>query len=337
VARAWIDPKWAALLEDWVLAGHHGSMRFLAETLETRKAVSAWWPEARSVLCVAASYPPAAQAPPTEEGVWGRVSGHACGRDYHRAVSELLEDAVHEVQQLLGVSLDHRVCVDTAPVMERALALSCGLGRRGKNGCLMVEGVGSRVVLGEVFFSSHLEADPPLPGDSCEGCDRCVQACPTGALLGDGRMDAGRCLAYLSIEHKGLIPQKLASAMGDRVFGCDTCLDVCPRNEARRSDAGSEASSILQSLRPSDPKKIEEGWLCLTSLARLPTGELRRKLAPTGLERLTPSRLRRNLCIVCGNTSSRRARRVLEGLAKSRSNLVSRQARQALGDSSKGA
>lgn len=211
-----------ATFADWLSAGRHGSMDYLARNVEKRFEPRLLVEGARSVICVALSYAPLAEAPERA------VARFARGRDYHRVVKQRLHrlmDCLREIEP----GFAGRAFVDSAPLAERSLAASAALGWIGRNGCLIVPELGSYVVLGEIVCNLPLEADEPLAG-GCGECGRCVEACPTGALRGDGTMDARLCVGYLTTERHGEIDERLQAKMGVRLFGCDACQRVCPHN-----------------------------------------------------------------------------------------------------------
>lgn len=203
----------------WVAAGSHAGLEWMARQPGQRADPQQLLPGARSVICVAASYPRAVDG--------SHVAAYACGEDYHRTLRAALDRAVAGMPGLLGRRPATRVCVDTAPLLERALAARAGLGWIGRNTMLLDEGYGPWLLLGEVLTDLVIAPDAPAI-DRCGSCTACVDACPTGALDGEHRLDARRCLSYWSIEHRGVLPQAWAQALGRRAFGCDDCLEACP-------------------------------------------------------------------------------------------------------------
>ncbi|MGC9455508.1 MAG: tRNA epoxyqueuosine(34) reductase QueG [Phycisphaerae bacterium] len=231
---------------EWLSAGRHGKMDYLARNVEKRFDPRRLVEGARSVICVALSYAPGPDAPERA------VARFARGRDYHRVLKQRLHrlmDRLREVEP----GFAGRAFTDSAPLAERSLAVSAGLGWIGRNGCLIVPGLGSYVVLGEIVCNLPLSADRPLDG-GCGECGRCIQACPTGALRGDGTMDARLCVGYLTVEHRGSIDPALCAKMGGRLFGCDACQRVCPHNA---------------DIPPGDPELIKERPIAKVSSADL--------------------------------------------------------------------
>jgi epoxyqueuosine reductase len=214
--------------QDWVAGGMAGEMRYLTDRrVELRRDVRNLLPSARSVICVGKLYN--TEDPPRKEGD-ARISRYAWGKDYHVTMRVALERMV--VQLLQRAAFDYKICVDTAPLLERSFARLAGLGWIGRNTCLINEPLGSWFFLGEILTSLDLEPGSPPP-DRCGSCTRCIEACPTDAIVSEGdsfKLDARRCISYLTIELRGPIPEDLRSGMGQHVFGCDICQDVCPWN-----------------------------------------------------------------------------------------------------------
>ena len=199
------------LIERWVARGHHGQMSYLAEFGTRHARFRASLHDIKSLLIVAASY--AGHPPPTGPGQ-GKVARYAAGKDYHRVLDRRLKILGGELERLAGRPLRLRSCVDTAPIHERALAREAGVGFIGKNTCLIVTTTGSWVVLGLLATDLSLTPDAPLTTSHCGSCTRCLEACPTQALTAPYEMDARRCIAYLTLEHRGSIPEPMRDAMG---------------------------------------------------------------------------------------------------------------------------
>lgn len=218
-----VNQQDALRFTEWIAAGRHGSMDYLARNVEQRLNPALLVEGARSVICLAAPYAPAA-ADPQPLAPLARSSR---GRDYHKVLkrrAQALCDRLREVApEFVG-----RAFVDTAPLLERSLAAAAGLGWIGWNRCLVAPGLGSYVLLCEIVCNLELEADGPA-ASQCGDCGACIRACPTGALSEEG-LDARRCVSYLTIEHRGDIEPELASRMGCRLIGCDACQEACPHN-----------------------------------------------------------------------------------------------------------
>ena len=214
----------APALRQWLGRRWHASMAYMEANLDKRCTPSELVPGARSVICLAVSYAPAAGQP--DDAV--AVARYARGRDYHKVLKRRCHKLMDRIRAIRP-DFAGRAFVDTAPVMERALARRGGLGVIGLNGCLINRELGSYVLLCEIVCTVALASDEAASGD-CGRCGLCIEACPTGALGEDGLVDARKCISYLTIEHRGPIEAGLWPLMGDGVFGCDRCQSVCPHN-----------------------------------------------------------------------------------------------------------
>ena len=288
-APAHLGPEARARLAAFLDAGQHGDMAWLAERTDERSHPQALWPEARSVVCVGLSYAPAADplanaaAPEI-----GNVSVYARNRDYHDVVKGLLKHLAQHIAARHGGAV--KVFTDTAPVMEKPLAQAAGLGWQGKHTNLVSRAHGSWLFLGEVFTT--LDLPPDAPGtDHCGSCTRCLVACPTNAFPAPYRLDATRCISYLTIEHPGPIPLAMRPAMGNRIYGCDDCLAVCPWNRfAHTAHAALQAPDA-----PAPP---------LAELAALDDAGFRTRFAGTPVKRTGRNRFVRNVLVAIGNSGS---------------------------------
>lgn len=219
-----------AQLARWVSQGRHGQMGYLAQFAERHARFRAGLPNLRSLVMVAASYAtPDSAGSSRHAGPVGRIARYAAGRDYHKVLRTRLKQLAAAVHALTEDSITVRWCVDTAPLHERSLAAAAGLGFIGKNTCLILPRGGSWVVLGLLATDLELTPDAPIT-QTCGACTRCLEACPTGALTAPHEMDARRCIAYLTLEHRGPVPEALRPAIGQWVAGCDICQEVCPYN-----------------------------------------------------------------------------------------------------------
>jgi len=218
----------------WLERGFHGTMDFLVRSAQARRDPRSILPGARSVIVCALSYlthHPLGAMPSRTDGPI--VSRHRWGTDYHKVVRRRLQRLQRLIEARLGRALDARLCVDTAPLLERALAARAGLGWIGKNNCLIHPVFGSLLFLGELVTDLELAPDAPtgrLPLDRCGRCERCLAACPTQALVAPRLLDARRCISYLTLGHRGPIDPEIAAHVGRRVKGCDICQEVCPWN-----------------------------------------------------------------------------------------------------------
>ncbi|HEU4538470.1 MAG TPA: tRNA epoxyqueuosine(34) reductase QueG, partial [Polyangiaceae bacterium] len=243
--------------EAFVEAGMHGTMAYLAEHREARRRLDgdAILAGAKSVICLAKRYGRGGEG--EGEGVVDAIARYARGRDYHSFLRKRLRQLAKFVRGL-APGAEARALLDTAPVLERAWAARAGLGFVGKNGLLIVPGQGSFVLLGEVVTTLALPPDVPMH-ERCGACTRCLDACPTGAFVRPFVLDARRCVAYLSIEHRGPIDEGLRPGLGGHLFGCDVCQEVCPFNAGRSAAAASsEAFAPLPAWRSLGPEGLLE-------------------------------------------------------------------------------
>ena len=241
IARAETPPRFERF-RDWIAEGRHAGMRYLEETLPARESPDSLLPGARSILCL--SFPHPAQDRVAADGTrFARYtfaaarSGDASSAarsgdpdaDYHGTLRARALSAAEAARRRLPGDWTYRVCVDSTPLAERAFAAGAGLGWIGKNGCLIDARLGSFLLLAEIVTDLDLPADEPV-AEQCGACTRCLDACPTQAFVEPGVLDAGRCLAYWTIEHRGPIPDRWKQAVSEHVFGCDVCQEVCPWN-----------------------------------------------------------------------------------------------------------
>ena len=222
--------------ERWLSEGRHGEMAYLArpDALVRRADLRRTLAGIRSVIVCGVHYLTDREEgrQPADVGV---IARYARGRDYHRVLQKKLRALLERVARRVARPVTGRAYVDTGPLLERELAQRAGLGWFGKNTMLINPRHGSWFFLGALLVDVELEPDPPFSDDHCGNCERCLEACPTGALLGRDRaggplMDANRCISYLTIEHPGAIPEELRAAIGNRIYGCDICQEVCPFN-----------------------------------------------------------------------------------------------------------
>ncbi|MFH1968949.1 MAG: tRNA epoxyqueuosine(34) reductase QueG [Verrucomicrobiota bacterium] len=259
-----------ARFQNWLNRGYAAGMDYLARHAELRLNPMLVAPEAKSVIVVAARYPATAQIQP--------FSNYARGRDYHNILRGKLKQLARSLEARSRVPLRSRICVDSAPVLEREWAVRAGLGWIGKQGSLVNPEWGCTLFLGELLVNLELAPSKPKPS-KCGTCRRCVEACPTGAIQPDGLIDARRCIAYLTIEHKGKIPEDLRPFMGSSLFGCDRCTAVCPYNPAgdiailpefSSDDATMPTAEQCLVLSEADFKQRFHGTVvCRSGLARL--------------------------------------------------------------------
>lgn len=216
----------------WLELGHHGEMEYMARHGTRRSRPAELEPGTQRVISVRMDYIPPGTANAwsvLEDGEAGYVSRYALGRDYHKLMRNRLQKLAERIHQVVG-DFGYRAYVDSAPVLEKALARNAGLGWIGKHTVLINRRAGSYFFLGELFTDLPLPADPPASAH-CGSCSRCIGICPTQAIIGPYQLDATRCISYLTIELKGSIPEELRAPMGNRIFGCDDCQLVCPWNK----------------------------------------------------------------------------------------------------------
>ena len=283
------DPGFAparAALDRHIDAGMHGEMEFMRRTAPVRKRPEQMLAGARSLLVAAVPY----------RGSSGPVARYARSADYHTLIHRRLDVVAASLRRRLpGVEL--LVCVDTKPVLERAAAALAGLGFIGKHGCLIVPGLGSYVLLGEILTTAqwdHTRAGTPL-WDACGSCRRCLDGCPTDAFVAPGELDPRRCISYLTIEHRGPIDDGLADRLGERVAGCDACQEVCPYNAGPARDVRVPAGAWLED-PPGGQREAD-----LVHLAALGSGRYKAFVRDTALRRIPRRALRRNALLALGN------------------------------------
>lgn len=219
----------ALFFDRWIAEGCHAGMKYMENYRDIRLDPTGLVEGARSVISVALNYYPAVKQSPGAP----RISYYAYGKDYHLVVKDKLRELWQYITALVPVLPTARIFTDSAPLLERYWAWRAGLGWIGKNTNLIIPGKGSFFFLGEIVTTLELEYDSPRE-NRCGNCRRCLDACPTGALESPRRLNANKCISYLTIEHKGDIPPYLAARLGDRLYGCDTCQEVCPWNRFAR-------------------------------------------------------------------------------------------------------
>ncbi len=220
-----LDARLTAFIESWLKNGFAGQMDYMHRNLEKRINPAELLKDAQSVIVVGLNYN--RQSNPTSKTDFGKVASYACYEDYHPFIKDRLYKLAEFINSEIKENFQFKVCVDSAPTTERALAERAGLGFIGKNHTLINPQLGCRIFLGELITTLKLQSDEPASAD-CSSCKKCIDACPTGALRKDGYFDATKCINYLTIEYKGQIPPDLADTIGDRLFGCEDCIAICP-------------------------------------------------------------------------------------------------------------
>ena len=322
IARADAADAAGVELRSWLEAGHHGTMEWMASRADHRVSPTALWPEARSAIALGMSYAPASN--PIVLGdhpELGRISVYAQGGDYHKTVKKALKALARFIVERAPSEL--KVFVDTAPVMEKPLAQAAGIGWQGKHTNLVSREHGSWLFLGVILTSLELEPDPPTAeGAHCGSCRRCLDACPTQAFDGPHRIDARRCISYLTIEHDGPIPEQFRKAIGNRIYGCDDCLAVCPWN--RFAEAAAANRAFLARAELAAPR--------LADLLTLDDAEFREMFAGSPIKRIGRNRMMRNCLIAAGNSGDPRLVRSIERHLNDPDPVVAEAAGWALGE-----
>lgn len=291
-----------AALDRFLAAGKAGEMDFLTRTRDVRQDPAQMLPGARSLLVAAVPY----------TGEPGPVARYARTRDYHTVIHQrliALEKRLHELLPAVATL----ICVDTKPVLERSAAALAGLGFLGKHGCLIIPGLGSYVLLGEILSTAELTTTTPItlpkspPWDACGSCTRCLDACPTAAFDGPGDLDPRRCISYLTIEHRGPIADLLADRMGERVAGCDVCQEVCPYNASSARDRRVPPVAWIDPA----PRPLAD----VDGLAAISPSQYRAQVRHLAVRRIPRRHMRRNALLALGNRSGEVGPRELHAIA----------------------
>ena len=321
IARADAAPESAARLNAWLADGCHGDMIWMEARAGQRGSPQGLWPEVRSVIALGMSYAPEGD-PLALAGAAtrGRISVYAQGADYHDVVKKALK-AVARWIVAEAPGADVKVFVDTAPVMEKPLSAAAGLGWQGKHTNLVSREQGSWLFLGAIYTT--LELAPAAPGrDRCGSCSACQDACPTAAFSAPYRLDARRCISYLTIEHDGPIPVEFRRALGNRIYGCDDCLAVCPWNKF--ADAAARHRAFLPRAELAAPS--------LADLLDLDDAGFRQVFAGSPIKRIGRNRMVRNAAIAAGNSGDVRFQARLAELVRDDSPMVADAAAWALAE-----
>lgn len=293
VGMADVTQPWSAEdhLRQFVANGLHGDMAWMRETLERRVHPQAMWGDARSAIVVGLNYGPHHNPLDILDHTdRAAISVYARGKDYHDVLKKRLKQLARWIAETLA--WDVKVFVDTAPLMEKPLAGLAGLGWQGKHTNLVSRDWGSWLFLGVILTTGEIDTDLPEP-DHCGQCQACLDICPTKAFVAPYRLDARRCISYLTIEHKGIIPDDLKPLMGNRIYGCDDCLAVCPWNKFAET---SNEIAFRHRHELSAPS--------LADLAHLDDATFRQVFSGSPIKRIGRDRFVRNVLIAIGNSGN---------------------------------
>lgn len=309
VTRPDAIPLAPARLAEFVADGFHGSMDWIAETVLRRAQPSTLWPEVRSIVVLAMNYGPDRDPRDVlEKRDRGAISVYAQNRDYHDVMKGRLKEIAGKIVARAGG--DVKVFVDTAPVMEKPLAEAAGLGWQGKHTNLVSRAHGSWLFLGTIFMTAELEPDK-AEIDHCGSCRACLDVCPTDAFPAPYRLDARRCISYLTIENKGPIPVEFREKIGNRIYGCDDCLAVCPWNKF--ASVAAEAKLAARDDLREPP---------LSKLLLLDGAAFRAFFSGSPIKRIGRDRFVRNVLIAAGNSGDASLTPIVRGLLDDSSPLV---------------
>ena len=316
VCKPWDVPDVPERLSAYVDAGYHGQMKWMADRMSWRGNPAALWPDARSVIMLAESYAPK-HDPLTvlEHSEKAAISVYAQGRDYHDVVKKRLKRLARWL--IAQETCEVKVFVDTAPVPEKALAQASGLGWQGKHTNILSRDWGNWSFLGSIFTTLDLSVDAPEI-DHCGSCTSCQDICPTGAFPAPYKLDARRCISYLTIEHAGPVDLDLRSKMGNRIYGCDDCLAICPWNKF--AVAASDMRYHGREVEPAD----------LATLAVLDDTAFRARFSGSPIKRIGRNRFVRNVLYAIGNSSRPELQSIAQDLVNDSDMAVADAARWAI-------
>ncbi len=289
------DHNFSQDLNNFLSKNYHGEMSWLEDRKHWRSSPSTLWPEAKSIVMLAESYPsPKNNTTPDQ----GEISAYARGRDYHDVVKKRLKKLGRALIEKAGGEI--KVFVDTAPVMEKPLAQAAGLGWQGKHGNLLSRELGNWFFIGSIFTTHSLIPDKPMT-NHCGSCSSCVEACPTEAFDANGQLDPRKCISYLTIELAGPIPHELRKGMGNRIYGCDICLNACPWNKFEASNVDEKLWHREELISPN-----------LKDLLQLDDASFRQMFSGSPIKRAGWERLMRNCLIAAGNSNDRSLLHIIE-------------------------
>jgi epoxyqueuosine reductase len=300
-------------LQEFLAGGNHGDMQWMETNADRRGDPKTLWPEAHSVIVVGHNYAP--DSNPMEKiahKTTGNISCYAQNQDYHDVIKKKLRVLTHWLTENFPCKI--KLFVDTAPVMEKPMAEAAGLGWQGKHTCLVSREFGSWLFIGSIFTTLALEPDEP-ESDHCGSCTKCLDICPTQAFTAARQLDARRCIAYLTNEHKGQIPLEFRKAIGNRIYGCDDCLSVCPWNKFAQTTSESAYHAREELKAP-----------LLRELAALDDTAFRAFFSKSPVKRIGRNRFLRNVLVAIGNSEDPSLIDTLTPLLNDESPLVSEMA-----------
>ena len=290
-------------LHAFLSSGQHGDMTWMEEKKERRSNPRTLWPEVRSVIMLSMNYGPAENPlKALEETSNGVISVYAKGKDYHNIIKQKLKNIARWLVNETGAEV--KVFVDTAPVMEKPLSAAAGLGWQGKHTNLVSRQAGSWLFLGAIYTTAELPLDDHEV-DHCGRCRKCLDVCPTKAFDAPYRLNASRCISYLTIEHKGHIPRHLRSAMGNHIYGCDDCLAICPWNKFARTAKEHRFHARDETDNPE-----------LAELLKMDDQSFRTRFKGTPIKRTGRNRFIRNCLIAAGNSQDASLKPLIIGFIK---------------------
>ena len=314
-----LAPRAQQGLYSFIDSGHHGDMGWMETNIDRRADPKTLWPEVNSIITLGHNYGP--DFNPMEKLAYphhGVISSYALGEDYHDVIKKRLKQLARWLVETYHCEV--KVFVDTAPVMEKPLAQNSGIGWQGKHTCLVSREFGTWLFLGSIFTTLPIPPDQP-GSDHCGSCSKCLDICPTHAFTEAGKLDARKCIAYLTIEHKGQIPLEYRKAIGNRIYGCDDCLAVCPWNKFAQT---SQESAY-------HPREALELPL-LRDLAKLDDNAFRQMFSKSPIKRIGRERFVRNVLVAIGNSGDTSCIPIVETLLTDEKPLVRDMAQWTLGE-----
>ena len=312
------SPEHASQFIGWIADKNHGEMAWIERNAERRIDPQKVLPEAKSVICLAASYHTETPSSAVDFSSFGLIARYAQFKDYHDVLAERLKALADFIDLAAGCEVHSLWYVDTGPVLERDFAQRSGLGFIGKHTNLISRNFGNWIFLAEILTTLELEPDEP-ERNRCGNCTRCMTACPTGAITKPFQLDARKCISYLTIELKGPIPVEYRKAVGNRIYGCDDCLAACPWNRFAHE------GSLMKPHSRNDLNQPD-----LLELLRLDDAQFKSKFDGTPMLRTKRRGLLRNVCVALGNTADASALPALETATRDREPLIAEHAKWAM-------